>query len=49
MDAASYGAPRVLCIAPPPSSGERFASRGDIFYCRGSSILVDCIFVLVRI
>ena len=31
------------------SSGERFASHGDIFDCRGSSVLVDCIFVLVRI
>ena len=29
--------------------GERFASHGDIFDCRGSSLLVDCIFVLVRI
>ena len=26
-----------------------FASHGDIFDCRGSSVLVDCIFVLVRI
>ena len=31
------------------SSGERFASHGDIFDCRGSSVLVDCIFVLYLI
>ena len=31
------------------SPGERFASHDDIFYSRGSSVLVDCISVLVRI
>ena len=44
-----YYSSSLLLDLNGPSSGERFANHGDIFDCRGSSVLVDCIFVLVRI